>query len=238
MPAFTWFKADAPSQARRSNHFCQVIGNGQMLVLGGRDPSYNGTLKAGWTTVDPWTSSGMHGMNIFDMTAWAWTGSYSPSATYRRPTLVQQHYTNHANDTNWSDPALATLFVAKAATTATAGSNTPSTSHHSSTGAIAGGVVGGIAGLAIILAILFCLFRRRRRRRSSRRHGSHRLPPAESASAPLYEVPDQPKYELDEAPAKKRNPPVEMPANYDFGAAQKPLRLGKSEDHGMRQKPI
>ena len=88
MPAFTWFKANAPSDVRRSNHFCQDLGGGQMLVIGGREPSYNGTL----TGLDPWTSNGNHGMHIFDMSAWTWTGSYSPNARYQRPTVVQQHY--------------------------------------------------------------------------------------------------------------------------------------------------
>ena len=64
-----------------------------MLVIGGRDPSYNGTLTGtAWAGVDPWTSNGNHGMHIFDMSTWAWTGSYSPSASYQRPTIVQQHY--------------------------------------------------------------------------------------------------------------------------------------------------
>lgn len=61
-----------------------------MLVIGGRDPAWNGTANEGtqWASTDPWSN----GMNIFDMTAWAWTGSYTPGHTYERPTVVQNHY--------------------------------------------------------------------------------------------------------------------------------------------------
>jgi hypothetical protein len=90
MPAFTWFRANASSDARRSNHFCQDLGGGQMLVIGGREPSDD--ALTGWTNVDPWTLNGNRGMHIFDMSMWAWTGSYSPNARYQRPTVVQQHY--------------------------------------------------------------------------------------------------------------------------------------------------
>jgi hypothetical protein len=66
-----------------------------MLVIGGRDPSYNGTsTDTSWQDVDPWTSNGNHGMHIFDMSVWAWTGSYSPNTTYQRPDVVQLHYAN------------------------------------------------------------------------------------------------------------------------------------------------
>lgn len=92
VPSFTWFQVAAGTQVRRSNHFCQNLGGGQMLVIGGRDPSWNGTADGGtqWEASDPW----IKGMNIFDMTAWAWTGSYDPSHSYQRPTIVQQYYNN------------------------------------------------------------------------------------------------------------------------------------------------
>ena len=92
MPAFVWFKAGATTQARRSNHVCQLIGQGQMLAIGGRDPSQNGSLSAAgyWDNVDPWT----RGMNVFDMNSLTWTGEYSPNTTYDRATVVQQYYAN------------------------------------------------------------------------------------------------------------------------------------------------
>jgi hypothetical protein len=87
MPSFVWFKAGATTQARRSNHYCQLIGQGQMIAIGGRDPSQNGSTSY-WNGVDPW----VRGMNIFDMNSLTWTGAYNPAATYDRPTVIQQYY--------------------------------------------------------------------------------------------------------------------------------------------------
>ena len=62
-----------------------------MLVIGGRDPSIiNTPSQLPWWSngVDPWPK----GMSIFDMNTLKWTGSYSPSATYDRPAMIQQYY--------------------------------------------------------------------------------------------------------------------------------------------------
>jgi hypothetical protein len=179
-----------------------------MLVMGGRDPSYNESTGLAWQTVDPWT----WGMMFFNMTAWAWTGNYIPNATYQRPALVQQHYATHPNDTIWSDPALAALFVAKPPST-TAGISTASPSssvsasptHHSDTGAIVGGVVGGVAGLAIFVAIIFFCLSRRRRQHQPEYERAPTAPPHEIGNS------DQ-KYELQDPPAEMEQYPVELPS--------------------------
>jgi hypothetical protein len=214
-----------------------------MLVMGGRDPSYNGSSGLAWERVDPWT----WGMMFFNMTAWAWTSSYSPNATYQRPALVQQHYATQPNNTVWSDPALAALFVAKPPSTTIGTSTTsPSSSasasasappsaastHHSDTGAIAGGVVGGVAGLAIIGTIIFfCLSRRRRQPQTE-------PAPAEPAPAPpAHEIghSDQ-KYEFQDPPAEMEQYPVELPAG--DAPPKQPLPLGTSGDQQIKRKPI
>lgn len=181
--------------------------------MGGRDPSYNESSGLAWQTVDPWA----WGMMFFNMTAWAWTDNYIPNATYQRPALVQQHYATQPNDTIWSDPALAALFVAKPPST-TAGITTASPSsvsaspfpsaaptHHSDTGAIVGGVVGGVASVAIVVAIIFFRLSRRRRQHQTEHE---RIPPA-----PAHEIgkSDQ-KYELQAPPAEMEQYPVELPS--------------------------
>ena len=206
-----------------------------MLVMGGRDPSYGGYS---WETVDPWA----WGMMFFNMTAWAWTGSYMPNATYQRPALVQQHYATQPNDTVWSDPALAALFVAKPpSTTAGITTTSPSSSvsaspspsaaptHHSDTGAIVGGVVGGVAGLAIVVAVIFfCLSRRRRQHQTE-----HERAPA----APAYEIGNSnQKYELQDPPAEMEQYPVELPS--DDAPPKQPLLLNTSGDQQIGRKPI
>ena len=93
MPAFTWFKAGALTESRRSNHFCQVIGQGQMLVIGGRDPAHDSSEDGSFwpNNADPWT----RGMRIFDMTSLEWTDSYKAKATdYEQPDRVQKYYAN------------------------------------------------------------------------------------------------------------------------------------------------
>ena len=89
MPAFRWFKTNAPTESRRANHFCQIIGQNQMLVMGGRDPSSAGSF---WPNdADPWT----RGLNIFDMTGLKWTNAYNASAKkYEQPAIVKKYYTN------------------------------------------------------------------------------------------------------------------------------------------------
>lgn len=201
-----------------------------MLVMGGRDPSYNGSSGVAWQTVDPWA----WGMMFFNMTAWVWTDSYIPNATYQRPALVQQHYATQPNNTIWSDPALAALFVAKPPST-TAGITTASPSssvsaspslsaaptHHSDTGAIVGGVVGGVAGLAIVAAIIFFRLSRRRRQHQT----EHERAPA----APANEIGNSNQnYELQAPPAEMEQYPVELPSG--DAPPNQPLHLDTSGD--------
>jgi hypothetical protein len=92
MPAFRWFKTNAPTESRRANHFCQVIGQRQMLVIGGRDPSHDSNTDGSFwpNDADPWT----RGLNIFDMTALKWTNRYNANAKdYEQPAMVKQYYT-------------------------------------------------------------------------------------------------------------------------------------------------
>jgi hypothetical protein len=49
IPAFRWFKSADSDQVRRADHSCQVIGNRQMLVIGGTQPSN----PLGIAAVDP-----------------------------------------------------------------------------------------------------------------------------------------------------------------------------------------
>jgi hypothetical protein len=93
MPAFRWFKTNAPTESRRANHFCQVIGQSQMLVIGGRDPSHDPSSDDSFwpNDADPWT----RGLNIFDMTALKWTNMYNANTkNYKQPAIVKQYYTN------------------------------------------------------------------------------------------------------------------------------------------------
>ena len=88
LPSFTWFRASAPTESWRANHFCQVIGNRQMLVIGGWDVSSISNFGA---VPDPWEK----GLGIFDMTSLTWTDGYNVSAArYERPSMVEDYYMN------------------------------------------------------------------------------------------------------------------------------------------------
>ena len=108
LPAFTWVKASTPSQARRANHNCQVLGKSQMIFIGGRDPSANTTATGlFWPSIDPWT----YGMNIYDMNALQWTGAWNASREeYNSPSVVKTIYSSGQNKTDWSNQNIENIF--------------------------------------------------------------------------------------------------------------------------------
>ena len=217
LPAFTWFKTNVniASNPRRANHYCQVIANSQMLVVGGRNPSDDSLGGFGGTS-DPWS----RGMNIFDMSNWAWTSAYNHTAVYTRPHTVEQHYKNGPNNTNWSDPTLASLFVAKAPSSSSSTGVLPNSSSDSKArkaaiiGGVVGGIVGGIAAIVLIAGItVFCLRRKRKQRRAAL--SDHAAP---GYLDHAYEMPqphqwqEQKYHELEHPPVEMHTPPVELPA--------------------------
>lgn len=85
LPAFTWIRADKPSEIRRRAMRCEVVGNSQMVVIGGSFFANDDKKR-----IDPWPN----GMAVLDLVNLEWTdGKYDASAgTYRRPSLVQSLY--------------------------------------------------------------------------------------------------------------------------------------------------
>ena len=86
VPAFVWFKANYTSQATRYKHTCHLVGNRQMLTIGGDDPNdrNNGTLSK-----DP----ARQGLQIFDLTEMMWTQGYNAgAAAYKSPQVVKDWY--------------------------------------------------------------------------------------------------------------------------------------------------
>ncbi|OAP56043.1 hypothetical protein AYL99_10195 [Fonsecaea erecta] len=173
LPAFRWFQTPATTTTRRCSHTCSVIGNRQMVSIGGRPPS---TFNQFGADFDEWAS----GIGVMDMTELQWKDHYDAGAApYERSQLVQKYYDQSYVKPAWSDPALATEFAFAAAThpstttpipgpTSPAPPQPPETStppHHTShTGAIAGGVVGGVVGLGLIAGLAYFLGTRRNRK--------------------------------------------------------------------------
>lgn len=86
LPAFRWFKgqdADAP----RFFHSCEVVGNRQLLSIGGFNDNDN--TSARYSGVDPWKQ----GLGVFDMTELEWSDGYRADAlVYESPQVVKDWY--------------------------------------------------------------------------------------------------------------------------------------------------
>lgn len=167
LPAFQWFEAPATgdiSGTVRSTHHCQVIGQRQMLSIGGHGNDYDDQ--------DPWKN----GLGIFDMTELTWGFDYNANAApYVPPPLITKYYNTSNRYPTFDNASLAavintTTTVSSVSSnnsssisstnnsTSTPGidSNSSTTSRKSNIGAIAGGIAGGIA--VVILGLLGYIF--------------------------------------------------------------------------------
>jgi hypothetical protein len=162
LPAFEWFEAPAPNntaEVSRAYHHCQVIGNRQMLSIGG-------LVNNNFTFTDPFHN----GLGIFDMVDLTWGNTYNvKAAAYTRPTPVSNYYNGSIKYPSWNAAALSSVFAStatysSAASTSSAPTVTPPAKKSTPTGAIAGGVVGGVVVLAVAAGLAFWYLRRRRQR--------------------------------------------------------------------------
>ena len=84
LPAFAWIETSAVAPIYRADHTCSVIGNRQMISIGGVPDRYPNADN--WT--DPW-----NGLQILDMTELVWTDTFkSGAAAYEPPTPVTEYY--------------------------------------------------------------------------------------------------------------------------------------------------
>ena len=171
LPSFVWFKANYTSSDPRIWHTCNVVGNRQMLSIGGINPSAV-DLTTARNDADPF----WEGMKVFDLTALQWTNYYNVTAApYLAPSVVAAHYAAGSRyPLTWSNKDVQSLFLK-----ATSNSSTPtepSTPAESSTSvlprpgvpkksnrsaAVIGGAVGGVAGVAVLGVAYYLLARKR-----------------------------------------------------------------------------
>jgi hypothetical protein len=90
LPAFTWFKANYTPSTSRQSHTCHVVGNRQLLAIGGADPVVQEYYAlAAKNSTDPWKQ----GLGVFDMTEMKWKEGFDARAeAYRSPDVVRQWY--------------------------------------------------------------------------------------------------------------------------------------------------
>ena len=156
LPAFVWFKVNYTPTDPRIFHTCHVVGNRQLISVGGLNPSLP-NVSVAWNNTDPYAE----GLKVFDMTTLQWTQYYNASAAPYVPSdPVMAHYESKSRyPLKWDDPELEKLFIlptSNSTNSATTSSTTPgsSTSIHarqSNTGTIAGGIVAGVIGVAVII---------------------------------------------------------------------------------------
>ena len=178
LPAFNWQKQNITPEYGRWLHSCNVIGNRQMVSIGGlvTDISLQVTSdepeSLGYNSLpDPWPQ----GLGIFDLTAMEWKEEYNPAAAlYVTPDAVKAYYQqNGRGPASWTNDVVQAWFTEPTSNHADS-SSTPSTpqpglpgspgSSESDTSAIAGGTVCGVVGFALIALSAFFLLRRHRRR--------------------------------------------------------------------------
>ncbi|SLM33958.1 Galactose oxidase/kelch, beta-propeller [Lasallia pustulata] len=159
LPAFVWFQVEYTPTDPRFFHTCHVVGNRQLLSVGGLNPSLP-NVSLMWHDTDPYAG----GLKVFDMTTLNWTNYYNASAAPYVPSdPVMTYYESKSRyPPEWNNPELGKLFIAPTSNntntantspTSTTSTTTVGNSHyarHSNIGPIAGGIVGGIG---LVLAI-------------------------------------------------------------------------------------
>jgi hypothetical protein len=150
LPAFNWQKASYTPRRSRAWHTCNLVGNRQMVVVGGKQPWLNDSSQI----PDIWTQ----GIGVFDLSAMEWEDQYDAAAApYVTPDVVKAWYNEHGQyPASWSNATAEGWFTG----TAQPGSR--------NIGAIAGGVVGVVLGL-LLLGLLAYFFSARRSKKGEGR---------------------------------------------------------------------
>ncbi|KAJ4138378.1 hypothetical protein NW768_002202 [Fusarium equiseti] len=155
IPAFRWFKADA-EVSKRGLHDCALIGNSQMISVGGNDR----TEDLGWSKKDDWPQ----GVGVLDLPSMTWSNKYNADdSKYDSPKDVKDWYDN-GDETEWNDEEVKSLFAAmKPQSSDTRDEESQSPEQRLPVGGIIGGVVGGVAVIIAAVGALNYIQRRRRR---------------------------------------------------------------------------
>ena len=170
LPAFTWQLLDSSHASGRIGHTCHLVGNRQLLSLGGVDVSQ----------VDAWASPdylNWNGIGVYDLTAADWLAGLNATAeAYERPKIVQDYYkSNGPYPPAWTQPSLRDLIERQNnnvstsalsgsgnATSVSAPSHSNSGNSISRSGIITGAAIGGVAGLLLPFLLFYILLFRRR----------------------------------------------------------------------------
>jgi hypothetical protein len=173
LPAFHWVKVNYTPTDPRVYHTCHIIGNRQLLSVGGLNPALLNSSLA-WNETDRFAE----GLKIFDMTTLNWTNYYDANAApYEQSNLLKQYYaSNPRYPAEWNDEALGWILnPASKPPPPTATATSSPSPHHRQTGTIIGGVIGGVGGLFVVSAILgFILYKQRKAKTAAKQEAERR----------------------------------------------------------------
>lgn len=108
LPGFNWIKANYTPASPRMEHSCNLVGNSQMLVIGGLDPSNTAAIK-----FQNQTDPNKQGLGIFDLHGMEWSNNYDANApSYTSPDAVKAWYRQNGEyAASWTDSSVEALFV-------------------------------------------------------------------------------------------------------------------------------
>ncbi|KAK6496481.1 hypothetical protein TWF481_002498 [Arthrobotrys musiformis] len=151
IPAFQWFTVSNQNYPSKVNAQCQLAGERQMLILGGR--SSNGRGDCGGNSF----------LEILDISSLEIVSSFPNNNPFTPPPLVR----TAANSSNpldgWTDPELQGLYETQYQTFAERNQESKSDK-----GTIIGGVVGGVAGVLLLSIVAVFFIMRSHRKKSAR----------------------------------------------------------------------
>ena len=195
LPSFAWFKANYTSSDPRVFHTCNIVGNRQMLSIGGLNPSAADFNAAGNDTDPFW-----EGLKVFDLTALQWTNHFNASAApYVPPSAVAAHYAAGSKyPPTWNSKDLENLFLMPKSNFSTPFEPSASTlprpgnpSRPNRTAAVVGGAVGVVAAVAIVGLAIYLLARKRANQTSRKREESNSPPTYEDGEpGPMESIPE------------------------------------------------
>ena len=186
LPSFVWFKVNYTSSDPRIWHTCNVVGNRQMLSIGGINPS-----AVDFPTARNETDPFWEGLKVFDLTTLQWTNYYNATAApYTAPSIVAAHYAVGSRyPSTWSSNDVQSLFLTATSflptpteptePTETSASVLPHSEGPHKTNrstAVVGGAVGGVAAVVVVSSAYYLLARYRANTKTRERK-MNKLPP-------------------------------------------------------------
>ena len=109
LPGFNWIKANYTPANPRIEHSCNLVGQSQMLIIGGLDPADTASIKS-----ENQTDPNKQGLGIFDLHGMSFSSSYNADAPdYTSPHAVKAWYKQNGGlyPATWTDSSVEALFV-------------------------------------------------------------------------------------------------------------------------------